>query len=179
MTRYITLFTAVSRSFVSDVIRRSIMTSRKARRFRAIFAQNFLKIHIFSWNIDIFRNYHVIKRIWNEFSFHTVFMKLVMCFISPRQRLRDIKHTTRFINTVWNENSFQILYLKLIKCLENITHWQWVVWIAGLFGVQPSEFHGGDREYGHDSQTLGRTDWPGSRLVKCEYWVGVLWSWWE
>ena len=38
-------------------------------------------------------------------------MKLVACFISPRQRLGDIKHTTRFINTVWNENSFQILYI--------------------------------------------------------------------
>ena len=36
------------------------------------------------------RNYHVIKRIWNEFSFHTVFMKLVVCFISPCQRLGDI-----------------------------------------------------------------------------------------
>ena len=86
------------------------MTSHKARRFRAIFARYFLKIHTFSWNIDIFRNYHVIKRIWNEFSFHTVFMKRVVCFISPRQRLGNIKHTTRFMNTVWNENSFQNLY---------------------------------------------------------------------
>ena len=71
-TRYITLFTAVLRSFASDVIRRSIMTSRKARRFRAIFARNFPQ----------------------------------NC-----QRLRDITHTTRFINTVWDENSFQILYV--------------------------------------------------------------------
>ena len=39
----------------------------------------------------------MIKRIWNEFSFHMVFMKLVVFSISPRQRLRDIKHTTRFI----------------------------------------------------------------------------------
>ena len=46
VTRYITLFTAVSRSFVSHVIR-SIMTSHKAQRFRAIFARNFLKIHNF------------------------------------------------------------------------------------------------------------------------------------
>ena len=53
----------------------------------------------------------MIKRIWHEFSFHTVFMKLVAYFISPRQRLGDVKHTTRFINTVWNENSFQILYI--------------------------------------------------------------------
>ena len=52
----------------------------------------------------------MIKRIWNEFSFHTVFMKLVVCFISPCQRLGDIKNTTRFINIVWNEISFQILY---------------------------------------------------------------------
>ena len=35
------------RSFPSDVIRRSIMTSRKARRFRAILAWSFLKIHTF------------------------------------------------------------------------------------------------------------------------------------
>ena len=34
-------------------------------------------------------------------------------YISPCQRLWDIKHTTRFINAVWNENSFlnQILYI--------------------------------------------------------------------
>ena len=42
-------------------------------------------------------------------------MKLVVCFVSPRQRLRDIKHTTRFINTVCNENSFQILYLSTLS----------------------------------------------------------------
>ena len=30
---------------------------------------------------------HVIKRICNKFSFHTVFMTLVVCFISLRQRL--------------------------------------------------------------------------------------------
>ena len=51
----------------------------------------------------------MIKRIWNEFQLHTVFMKLVVYFISPRQMLGDIKHTTRFINTMymyrmkWNE----------------------------------------------------------------------------
>ena len=59
------------------------------------------------------------KRIWNEFSFHTVFMKLVVCFISPRHRLRDIKHTTHFINNVWNRNSFQILYV-YFKYLVNV-----------------------------------------------------------
>ena len=90
------------------------MTSCKAQVFRAIFAWNFLKIHTFSLNIGIFGNSYVIKRIWNEFSFHRVFMKLFEFLISPRIRLRDIKHTTCFINTctVWNENSFQILYLE-------------------------------------------------------------------
>ena len=89
------------------------MTSRKPRHFGAIFARNFLKIHTFSWNIDIFRNYRVIKRIWNECSYHSIFMKLVVCFtVYPRALwLGDIKHTTCFINTVWNENSFQILYI--------------------------------------------------------------------
>ena len=52
-----------------------------------------------------------IYRIWNEFSFHTVFMKRVVCFISPSLWRGDIKHTTSFINTVWNENSFQILFI--------------------------------------------------------------------
>ena len=32
---------------------------------------NFSKYILFSWKIYIFRNYHAIKRIWNEFSFHT------------------------------------------------------------------------------------------------------------
>ena len=50
-------------------------------------------------------------RIWNEFSFHTVFMKRVVCFISPSLWRGNIKHTTSFINTVWNENSFQILFI--------------------------------------------------------------------
>ena len=36
-------------------------------------------------------------RIWNEFSFHTVFMKRVVCFISPSLWRGDIKHTTSFI----------------------------------------------------------------------------------
>ena len=55
-----------------------------------------------------------IYRIWNEFSFHTVFMKRVVCFISPSLWRGDIKHTTSFINTVWNENSFQILFITLL-----------------------------------------------------------------
>ena len=55
--------------------------------------------------------YKNIYRIWNEFSFHTVFMKRVVCFISPSLWRGDIKHTTSFINTVWNENSFQILFI--------------------------------------------------------------------
>ena len=52
-------------------------------------------------------------RIWNEFSFHTVFMKRVVWFISPNLWRGDIKHTTSFINTVWNENSFQILFITI------------------------------------------------------------------
>ena len=36
----------------------------------------------------------------------SVFMKLVR-FISPRQRLGDIKHKTCFIKTVWNEIHFR------------------------------------------------------------------------
>ena len=42
------------------------MASRKARHFRAVFARNFLKIHTFSSNIDIFRNYLCDKKnlIW-------------------------------------------------------------------------------------------------------------------
>ena len=46
-----------------------------------------------------------------NFQFIRYLWKLVAYFTSPRQRLGDIKHTTRFINTVWNENSFQILYI--------------------------------------------------------------------
>ena len=51
-------------------------------------------------------------RIWNEFSFHTVFMKRVVCFYIPEPLARGyINHTTSFINTVCNENSFQILFI--------------------------------------------------------------------
>ena len=45
--RFITLYTPVSHFFASDIMRRSIMMSRKARRFRAIFVRTFLKIHVF------------------------------------------------------------------------------------------------------------------------------------
>ena len=126
------------------------MTSRKARRFRAIFARNFLKI-LLSWNIDIFRNYHVIKRIWNEFSFHTVFMKLVVCFISPRQRLGDMKHTTRFINTLWNENLFQILYF------HNIYNFQMLTNVSSIL-VQTTEHVSITMDHTHATvRKLGRT----------------------
>ena len=40
---------------------------------------------------------HVIKRISMNFHSMRCIMKLVVCFISPRQRLGDIKRTTRFI----------------------------------------------------------------------------------
>ena len=52
-------FTPVSRFFASHVVRRSLMTSRKARHFRAIVARNVLKIHTFLMNNWSFRNYHV------------------------------------------------------------------------------------------------------------------------
>ena len=61
------------------------MTLRKAQCFRAIFTLNFLKNTLFQKNIEIFRNYHVIKRICNIFSFHTVFMKLIVC-LKPKAR---------------------------------------------------------------------------------------------
>ena len=60
-----------------------------------------------------------IYRIWNEFSFHTVFMKRVRVFITPSLWRGYIKHATSFINTVWNENSFQILF---ITCLTRKKH---------------------------------------------------------
>ena len=72
------------------------MTSRKARRFRAIFARNFLKIHTFFIKYWYFWNYHVIKRIWNEFSFHTVFMKLVVCVYIPSPKARGYKTHNSF-----------------------------------------------------------------------------------
>ena len=46
-------------------------------------------------------------RIWNEFSFHTVFMERVVCFLSPSLWRGDIKHTTSFINTVWKKIHFR------------------------------------------------------------------------
>ena len=54
---------------------------------------------------DVAKYIFDIYRIWNEFSFHTVFMKRVVRFISPSLWRGDIKRTTSFINTVWNENS--------------------------------------------------------------------------
>ena len=54
---------------------------------------------------------HYIYRIWNEFSFHTVFMKRFVCFRCPSLWWWYIKHTTSFINTVWNEIPFQILFI--------------------------------------------------------------------
>ena len=99
----------------------SLVTSRRWRVYRSKIDKKTRFSHVFCG----FK--HVIERILNEFSLHTVFIKLVVCFISPRQRLGDIKthnsfnkyrkrrgdikHTACFINTVWNENSFQILYL--------------------------------------------------------------------
>ena len=64
-------------------------------------------IHVCIWlKWFLHREVEDIYRIWNEFSFHTVFMKRVVCFISPSLWRGDIKHTTSFINTVWNENNY-------------------------------------------------------------------------
>ena len=60
-------------------------------------------LHLLS-EISLFHKY----RIWNEFSFHTVFIKRVVCFLS---KARGYKTHKSFINTVWNENSFQILFI--------------------------------------------------------------------
>ena len=51
---------------------------------------------IFLLVICSFRVYSCDKK---NLKFHSIrcIMKLVVCFISPRQRLGDIKHTTRFI----------------------------------------------------------------------------------
>ena len=70
---------------------------------------------IWIWNYDIYR-------IWNEFSFHTVFMKRVVCFISPSLWRGHIKHTTSFINTV---DSF---YHMIIPKNINISWKKYVFW---------------------------------------------------
>ena len=77
--------------------------------FRRVFSQN---THFFHEILIFFRNYHVIKRIWSEFSFHTVSMKLVVCFICPRQRHGDIKHTTRFITKIHFRSYIYIIVMK-------------------------------------------------------------------
>ena len=63
-----------------------------------IFCLNKLGIASISVHILIYSYFTLVQftyRIWNEFSFHTVFMKLV-CFISPCQRLGDITTHTSF-----------------------------------------------------------------------------------
>ena len=60
----------------------------------------------------------MIKRIWNEFFIsYSIYATLVFYIPSP---IKDIKHTTRFINTVWNENSFQILYFCNVDLLSAV-----------------------------------------------------------
>ena len=50
----------------------------------------FRRIHSFLWNIDIFLNYHVIKRIWNEFSFHTVIIVIRLFVLYPLAKGSEI-----------------------------------------------------------------------------------------
>ena len=68
---------------------------QRPRRWRVFCRQTAMKLNksVFFLRFCEFNMW--IKRIWNEFSFHTVFMKLV-CFISPRQRLGDIKTHNSF-----------------------------------------------------------------------------------
>ena len=90
--------------YVIDKLRRLSLS----KYFTALCHKLIYEIAIFhSINREICDKY----RIWNEFSFHTVFMKRVVCFYIPSLWRGDIKHTTSFINTVWNENSFQILFI--------------------------------------------------------------------
>ena len=56
-------------------------------------------------------------RIWYEFSFHTVFMKQVMCFYIPEPLVREYKTREKFhIDTVWNENSCHFLFITCWTC---------------------------------------------------------------
>ena len=87
--RYITILTPVSRFFFISVIRRDIMTSRKAWRFRAIFERNFLKIHtsfLKYWYIsELSCDKKNLKWIFISDGIYetrcVVFMKLVLWFI--------------------------------------------------------------------------------------------------
>ena len=76
------------------------MTLCKARRFRAIFARNFHKHTLFSWNIDILQiEIYCDKNLKWIFIAYGIY-ETPLCFISPRQRLGDIKDTTSFINSM-------------------------------------------------------------------------------
>ena len=61
-------------------------------------------------------------RMWNEFSFHALFMKRFVCFYINEPSARGYKTHNEFhiiiISTVWNENLFQIL---LITCFTRKT----------------------------------------------------------
>ena len=98
-TRYITLFTMISRVFPCDVIKRSIVTSSKPRHFGAIFARKFLKNTTYHTKNLFYSNYHVIKRISNEFSFHTMFYETRCVFYIPSPRLGDMKTHNSFRKT--------------------------------------------------------------------------------
>ena len=71
-----------------------IMTLRKARPCRAIFAQFSQNTHFFLKYIVF--NCHVMKRIWNEFLFHAVFMKIVCLY--PRASFHQYRMKWKFIS---------------------------------------------------------------------------------
>ena len=111
-----------SRSFASDVIRRSIMTSRKARRFRAIFARNFLKIHTFFMNYWYFSELSCDKKNlkWIIIS-HGIYENSFCVFISPRQRLGDIKPHYSFhkYHMKWKIHFRSYIYIDWLPYIYN------------------------------------------------------------
>ena len=71
--------------------------------------------------ISIYNEY----RIWNEFSFHTVFMKWVVCFISLSLWRGDIKHHKYHIKWKFISDSF---YHITIRKNINISWKKYVFW---------------------------------------------------
>ena len=132
-TRHITLFTAVSRSFASDIIRRSIMTSRKAKHFRAIFARNFLKIHTFSMKYWYFLELSCDKKnlkwifisdpIYGYFYFYDSCWASIQCTELCNFHRCCCKMSPQIIlePTLWNTNtsSFYIYFYLVTGCNPN------------------------------------------------------------
>ena len=96
------------------------MTSRKARRFRTIFARNFLKIHTFFMKYWYFSELSCDKKNlkWIFISYGIYETRCV--FYIPSPKARGYKTHNSFHKTVWNENWFQILYI-LIFLINSIT----------------------------------------------------------